>query len=342
MHQLSTLDLSAQDSFEFWREITRGTYDLAKPQKMKPELRLDANLWYAGDLILSEFSCQANVKWRSDLHIRNDGRPYIKIRRYLNGGATIVCGERAFSLRPGATYLLDQSKSFSEISNDNCQLNVFIPLSCLGSGYQVSDPVLEWDDQTETGALLRAAIDAFFEQVRASSSQSPTESATEFCIVFNTLLEGGTDSSEEGAVRRARRRAIRNEIDRRVLCPSLTVEEIVTALPFSRAGLYRHFGDKAGIASYVRQRRLGLAFEALSANDQRRSSINEVAHLAGYSSVHSFTKAFKRAFGLTPGQLRGVRQMPDHVFQTQVSQKTSWSAAENHYKLAFQLIRGIN
>ncbi len=342
MYRLSTIDLPPQDSFDLWREITRNTYDLAKPHRLKPELRLAANLWYADDLIISEFSCQANIKWRSDKHIRTDGRPYIKVRRYLKGSASFVSGERAFSLRPGVTYLLDQSKPCTEISSDNCQLNVFVPLSSLSSFYQASDPIREWTDQTENGAILSAAMDALFEQARESSSQLPTACATEFCVVLRTLLQGGSDSVEEGAVRRTRSRAIRNEIDRRILQPSLSVEEIVKALPFSRAGLYRHFGDQLGVARYIKQRRMALAFETLSNADTKGTTINEIAGLAGYSSVHSFTKAFSRAFGFTPGQLRGVRQMRNYALQTKANQRMLQDAAVDHYKLAFQRIRAAN
>ena len=53
--------------------------------------------------------------------------------------------------------------------------------------------------------------------------------------------------------------------------------------------------------SYLTRQRLSRAAGYLSTTSK---SVRQIAHLVGYDNEASFTKAFRRAFGLPPGQYR--------------------------------------
>ncbi|NQZ30089.1 MAG: AraC family transcriptional regulator [Oceanospirillaceae bacterium] len=57
------------------------------------------------------------------------------------------------------------------------------------------------------------------------------------------------------------------------------------------------------LKTYIRSRRLANALEKLLKNDQK---IIEIAITAGYESQESFTRAFKKAFNLTPSEARKI------------------------------------
>ncbi len=96
--------------------------------------------------------------------------------------------------------------------------------------------------------------------------------------------------------------AAKNYIDKHLDCP-LTLEDIANHVHSSISSLQRHFKAAYGttVVDYVRARKLALAREAI---EKEGMSVSEAAFVAGYTTASSFTTAFKRAYGISPGTLR--------------------------------------
>jgi AraC-like DNA-binding protein len=82
-----------------------------------------------------------------------------------------------------------------------------------------------------------------------------------------------------------------------------TVEQLATEVGYSRSAFASRFRELVGESpmGYVTRTRLGVAAALL---ERTSLSIGEIARRAGYSSQASFTRAFKRAFGIAPGAYR--------------------------------------
>ncbi|MBN7775097.1 helix-turn-helix transcriptional regulator [Nitratireductor aquimarinus] len=83
----------------------------------------------------------------------------------------------------------------------------------------------------------------------------------------------------------------------------LTTDLIAREVGSSASTLQRHFKAQFGITvfDFIRQERLDAARVALTSGG---IPISHAAHMAGYNSISSFTTAFRRAYGVTPGQVR--------------------------------------
>ncbi|MCY0854914.1 helix-turn-helix transcriptional regulator [Cupriavidus sp. D39] len=82
----------------------------------------------------------------------------------------------------------------------------------------------------------------------------------------------------------------------------LTPERVLESLGLSRPTMYRLFQHEGGLGAYIRHMRLRTA-----ANDIVRFpgiAVKDVAYSVGFKSASDFTRAFRRAFGVTPQDLR--------------------------------------
>lgn len=90
----------------------------------------------------------------------------------------------------------------------------------------------------------------------------------------------------------------------------LTIGRIAREVGCSTSTLQRHFKMHFGMTvfDFIRQKRLEAARAALA---QDGIPIAHAAYLAGYNNISSFTTAFRKAYGMTPSQVRAGAPRPD-------------------------------
>jgi AraC-like DNA-binding protein len=93
-------------------------------------------------------------------------------------------------------------------------------------------------------------------------------------------------------------------IEERLLDPTLDAASLMQALHLSRSSLYRAFQGAGGVKAYIRQRRLEHARDVLARPSDPRPTVGEVAASHGFASDSHFSRAFRTAFGHSPGARR--------------------------------------
>jgi len=92
-------------------------------------------------------------------------------------------------------------------------------------------------------------------------------------------------------------------IDDNLMDPFPGVEQLSRICCMSRTKFINLFQKVYNVSSfaYYQKKRLSIAYEFMKSG---KHSVTDAARIIGYSGIHNFTTAFKKEFGLLPGELR--------------------------------------
>lgn len=126
-------------------------------------------------------------------------------------------------------------------------------------------------------------------------------------LVLRSALRAELDRVDALA---ARRRDALAYIRANLSDPELGAERVAAALFVSRRRLYQMFDDGQGVSERIRGLRLDRAKELLADPVSGARGIADVAKDCGFVSAAHFSRTFRQAFGLTPGQYRQRHRSP--------------------------------
>ncbi|WP_027449076.1 AraC family transcriptional regulator [Xylanibacter brevis] len=116
----------------------------------------------------------------------------------------------------------------------------------------------------------------------------------------DVVKEQGTDA---GPVEGSFISHFREVVETRLEDSDLSVDDLASAMSLSRVQLYRKVKAITGASpvELLRTARLNRAYQILLTTDK---SVSEVAYAVGFTAPSYFTKCFKEAYGMVPGDVR--------------------------------------
>lgn len=127
------------------------------------------------------------------------------------------------------------------------------------------------------------------------------------CLAMNGEVEPPGADGAATVVARVRRHVRAHATD-----PDLTLGDVAKAVGWStryvQAALAK---DGLSVRTLIRQERLALARSRLADPMLRDRTIEWVAHTVGFTSASAFSKAYRREFGMTPGDTRSAGRAAD-------------------------------
>jgi AraC-like DNA-binding protein len=151
--------------------------------------------------------------------------------------------------------------------------------------------------------MIKAYLDAFAGQFESLGDGGVDLVADNFCRLLAVAF-GSAAGEQREPIRLARLEEAKRHIDLHLADPNLTPEKAAGALRVSVRSLHLLFEPSGeSFAQYVLRRRLEECRAALTSPIGERS-ITDVAFGWGFNNLTTFYRAFRRAFGATPGELR--------------------------------------
>jgi AraC-like DNA-binding protein len=98
---------------------------------------------------------------------------------------------------------------------------------------------------------------------------------------------------------------VRRAVRRHLRSPSLGPDKLCREAATSRSQLYRLLEGEGGVARYIQRRRLSESF-AILCDTSNNFSIGLIAETLCFADASSFSRAFRREFGMRPSDVRAA------------------------------------
>ena len=162
--------------------------------------------------------------------------------------------------------------------------------------------------------LLPGYVSALEEATQASADSRELVVAHIYDLIAMTLGVGrdAAELTAERGVRAARLFAIKNDVLANLGDESLSISAVAVRQGISPRYVAMLFdGIGTSFSSFVLEQRLARARRMLTAARYRGRTISAIAYACGFGDLSYFHKAFRRAFGATPSDVRAAKRGDD-------------------------------
>jgi AraC-like DNA-binding protein len=303
---LSTDGVAVRERFDYWRDVVLRRTRPEMPEPGHP-FRARLRRVVLAEVELIEHASDSVISGRSAGRTRFDGGDDIAIE-LIRSGTSNLTHNGQHKLRAGDLTLVDYERPFQTILTRHRACGVVL------SRRQVRE-VLGNDLSALAGhrfpsrglpSVLRAHMTATLDEAPHMTPQERIIATNAVAEMALAILQAGrfgvADPEQFGE---GLYRAARAVIDRACADPELTPERIALAIGCSRATLYRLFARRdESVAAVVWQARLERAYRMLSSAEGIAVPIGDIAMLCGFTDLPTFSRMFKRRYGMTPSDAR--------------------------------------
>jgi AraC-like DNA-binding protein len=301
---LATHSLPVSEQFEAWRAWYAAVFDTSPRQPEAEGFRARTAAWTLDGFGFSRVATPPISLTRTKTLLRHNPVDHWCISVGKKSATTLKVGEDVLGVAPGVPFVLSLGEeTHMERAQDRIQLYLtrddfqsIAPLldgargMALDSpeGHLLSDYMILLERNIPhlpagDGPKLARAIQAMVGACLAPSADQLVEASHHIDL---TLME---------RVRRAVARNLRS--------PSLSPEKLCREAATSRSQLYRVLESEGGVAHYIQRRRLSESYSMLC-DVSKDLPIGKVAEMLCFTDGSSFSRAFRREFGMSPSDVR--------------------------------------
>lgn len=328
-----TRSFAPANRFRAWQSSIGVIFDPSLDDSADPlvfRARVEAAM--VGQVFLGHLVSDTQRFQRSKSKILSDGLDCYMLQVFLRGCCEVQDGRHTRLVRPGDIYVVDASAPLDAIDYDFSHLTALIPRDLLSCNLVRPDAhhrrVIPRD--LPLAKLLYGYLcNLNANHTGMSAHDSEAASAALLSLtqsILNRRPSGTSSHLDDTAVDMAVISRINDFIETNLSDEALGPELVMTALGVSRTQLYRLFQPFGGVASEIQRRRLRRSLQDLLNQSHRRMRIGEIAYRWGFRSQSHYIRAFKRRYGMTPGDAREARVLMLTSAQTHTHDYERWIA----------------
>ena len=302
----STAEAPRAAQFTSWRElICEAFLDLTPESDLRDGFAGAVTQWPLGELSIARIESQRQRVRRTAHDIARAPRPGYYANLQVRGTSLMTQHGRSTVLHPGDLAVVDTAEPFAfEFRDDFRQLSLFLPKALLEA--QLEAPVrtaTRVGTASGTGAAVRHALLALTsdELTEPTAARLAVHAGGILALALEWPAATGATPVRHGRIHAAALADIEEHLADHDLSPLATARRLGVSVRLLHAVFAAGQGS---FATEVRRRRLHNAWRDLRDPARANLRIIDVAVDAGFTDVTSFHRAFRRAYGRTPAQVR--------------------------------------
>jgi AraC-like DNA-binding protein len=316
----ATHTLPPGDQFEAWRTWYGPVFDSTPQRPIEEGFPAEVSTWILDGFTFSKVSAPAVNGIRTRAHIRRNPVDHWVVTSYRRGTTRIDMQDVSLEAPLGAPFIVSLAEEVTaQRSNDNHR----VALHLSRDRFQAISPMLQAARGVPLNTPQGTMLSDYMLLLERNLPSLPREDASRVGGAVQAMIEACLAPSADRLVRAGSqinvtlmervRRAVGKHLHSHFLGPAKLCREAAV----SRSRLYRLLEGEGGVARYIQRRRLSESFTLLS-DAANTLSIAGIAETLCFADASSFSRAFRREFGMSPSDVRasslgGLRPMASTV-----------------------------
>ena len=305
-----------QRQLEAWRERVGHVIDVVPSSAgIGKPFQAAIDRYEVGDIVFTDCRSDAMLLERSLARISTDNVRNFAFHVFAEGDVdSVTVRSSAQRDAPAAAKLvaLDMGQPVRMHRNACRVLSFFVPGTMLQEVFPdpaaVHARTMQPDSPIARLALDHAAaLGREIATLSAPAAEGAVRDAVQLLVASfgkQARLSGGARAAARAAMFGQVRRYVQANLHRADLSP----ENVLAALHLPRPTLYRLFQHEGGLGAYIRHLRLRQAADDLVRYPHLM--VTDVAYGVGFKSPSDFTRAFRRAYSMSPQEFRASSGSP--------------------------------
>ena len=295
-----------QDQFEYWHDVICDVFIPMTPKRSLPGAGFASGVEARalGDINRTEVWSQAQQTLHGPREVELSGGEFYFVNLMVAGRCRVQQGDRESVVSPGQLWVVDtRVPYFLDFESQWRMFSFRVPHNLLGS--RLSNPMqgtaMPVDGCSGVGGVAAAMMRSMWKLEEPDSVRVRLELEQSFATVVSAAL-GARDRGE--SAQDAFRAGVLQFVTANLGDPGLSVAAVCRRFAISPRFLHRLFeGQDHTFAETVRMMRLEKSARLL-ADPLSRSTITGIALRHGFTDSASFSRAFRRNFGIAPREMR--------------------------------------
>jgi len=303
----STRPFDARNQQDAWAEWFQPVFDVVAEDTYDSGFAAEYSVWNFGTLCFTSVSAPATRTLRTPGHIRRSPIDHWVISYCRNGTTAVSTNNLQLDARAGVPFLWSLGQVSDSRRTVSDRLQLYLPRDSFSDIGGALDMAVGTMIETGPGQLL---ADYMLVLERNLPNLSPEEAARLPDAVRSMVAACLAPSADRlvcalPQIKVTMLEKVRQAVSRNLRSPSLGPLKLCQETAMSRSQLYRVLESEGGVASYIQRRRLSESFSMLC-DASCTLPIGEIAASLCFSDPSSFSRAFKREFGIAPTEVRAA------------------------------------
>jgi len=305
--RFETTSLPLREQFGAWHAWYSSLLDTTVNRTEDEGFEARSETWSLRGLTISDGAAPAITTRRTRALIRRTPVDHWVLTLYRRGTVALRAPGESLTVEAGVPFVVSLADEMTTTKNEYSRVQFYLSRDAFAGIAAVLDGARAKPLSTPEGKLLADYMRLFVRNLRDLPAEdgprlvTAVEAMVAACLAPSADRAASVQVQTDFTLMERVRRAVRAHLRSPALGPDKLCRETAT----SRSQLYRLLEDEGGVAHYIQRQRLSESFVMLC-DVSNALPIGRIADLLCFADASSFSRAFRREFGMSPRDVRAA------------------------------------